>query len=93
MIKDCPRTDIVRVNGFCTDCGILHFIVDCPNHPDKRPATTLNVLSTIPSSGNEEELNVSAKVVTRAQRKRSKKTTQEKENPDQLSVSDRWRER
>ena len=69
LIKDYRRTDIVRVNGFCTDCGQTHLIVDYPNHPDKRPATTLNVLSTIPSSGNEEELNVPAKVVTRAQRK------------------------
>ena len=36
---------------------------------------------------------MSAKVVTRARRKRSKKSTQEKENPDQLSVSDLWRAR
>ena len=47
LIKDCPRTDIVRVNGFCTDCGILHLIVDCPNHPDKRPATTLNLFHRV----------------------------------------------
>ncbi len=51
----------MRVNGFCAYCGLLQLFVDCPNHPYKRPATTLNVLSTIPSSGNEEELNVPCK--------------------------------
>lgn len=57
-IRDCPRNDIVRVNCFCSDCGTTHMIVDCPNNPNLKPNPTINVLSTIPSSGSEEEPKV-----------------------------------
>ena len=57
--------------------------MDCPNNVDKKPNATLNVVSTIPSSGSEEESKVSVKVVTRAQRKQAKGQIQEESNPDQ----------
>ena len=92
-MRECPKKDMVRVNGFCTECGLTHLIVDCPNNPDKRPKATLNVLSTIPSSGSEEEPKVEVKVVTRAQRKRAKGQSQEESNPEHVSVSNLWKAR
>lgn len=42
-VRDCPRKDLVRIHGYCSECGKSHLIAECPNHPDKKPNTTLNV--------------------------------------------------
>ena len=76
--RECPKKDMVRVNGYCAECGLTHLIGDCPNNPDKKPKATLNVLSTIPSSSSKEEPKVEVKVVTRAQRKRAKGQSRKK---------------
>ena len=83
----------MRVNGYCAECGLTHLIGDCPNNPDKKPKATFNVLSTIPSSGSEEEPKVEVNVVTRAQRKRAKGHSQEESNPEHVSVSNLWKAR
>ena len=57
-IRDCPypRKDRPQATGvqplarFCIDCGIKHLVQDCPMHPDKKGKTSLNYVTTIPST-------------------------------------------
>ena len=67
--------------------------MDFPNNPKKQPKAILNVLSTIPSSGSEEEPKVEVNVVTRAQRKQAKGQSHDESNPENVSVSNLWKAR
>ena len=88
--EHCPRTDIVRVNAYCTKCGISHFIADCPNHPDKRGKTPLNMEKPILSPvGSENETIVPIKVITRAQTKQQKESLKGEENKTNIEKIDK----
>ena len=76
LIKDCPHprqprqvpmaSAIPTLARYCLECGIKHLVEDCPLNPEKKVKATLNLLKTIPSSGNESEEVMLAMAVTRA---------------------------
>lgn len=68
LMRDCPHTEIIRVNAYCPDCGITHLILDCPKKLNKGTKVTMNILDVIPSAGSSVNDNiVPVQVVTRAQ--------------------------
>ena len=75
-MRDCPHTEIIRINAYCSDCGITHLISDCPKNPNKAVKATMNILGVIKSSSGLENEVVPIQVITRAQ----ENAAREKEN-------------
>ena len=75
---------------FCIDCGIKHLVQDCPMHPDKKGKTSLNYVTTLPStstpSSSESDRVVPLQAITRAQAQaiaeKGKRKIQEETEPE-----------
>ena len=105
-IRDCPllreekpkTSTVPPLVIHCADCGIKHFVQDCPVRPKGLGKVTLNFIETIPStsapSSSESEKIIPVKVITRAQaqakqkdRDEKKETPSEKDVPSESSKS------
>ena len=58
LMKDCPHTEIVRINTYCLGCAITHLIPDCPKNPNRIDKATKSVVGvvTLPSSSENDNV-------------------------------------
>ena len=105
-IRDCPllreekpkTSTVPPLVIHCADCGIKHFVQDCPVRPKSLGKVTLNFIETIPSTSapssseskkipSESEKIIPVKVITRAQAQAKQKDRDEKkETPSEKAV-------
>ena len=88
-MRDCPHTEIIRINAYCLDCGITHLISDFPKNPNKAVKATMNILGVIRSSSGSENDVVPIQVITRAQENAAKEKENENRKTDASSPTGR----
>lgn len=100
-----PPPMLPPLTRFCGDCGIKHFVPDCPKNPDnknKGPAAVLNLIELLPSTGSpstsDSEIIVPLKAITRAQARTkddSKRDDEAEPNPSEHSKKSKesWKAR